>query len=381
MIRMKSEYIAWRDIAGILAILVMSFLLVISASHVFEYTFHGKVSTSSVDVDITPYEVVDGKMIPAIDKVIMPGDKVSYIPEVRNLREAGYVRVKAEIDMDELSAEPITLSNVIELSDEWVRKGDYFYCTKILERGEKSDVFKGLSVPLLWTEDTASGFTIRLVADVIQSANFNPDFDSDSPWGSVEIEDAKESEQTEYHVVKQMPDSNTLVFRSGKGFEANTDDLFRNFKTHMAGDKYSDSLNILNNSGKDIDLFFRTNNESSELLEQTKLTIKFDGKQVYSGNLVSKNLNNWTKLMELRRGDTAKMEYTVELPSESMNNYSVLQDNIKWQFKCAEIENSIVKTGDDANTVIWFAIFLFSLIVLVYIVGTERSRHESDQNS
>lgn len=381
MIRMKSKYIAWRDIAGILAILVMSFLLVISASHVFEYTFSGAVSTGAVDVDITPYELVDGEMIPAIDKVIMPGDQVSYIPEVRNLREPGYVRVKAEINMDEVSAEPITLSNVIELSDDWVRKGDYFYCTKILERGEKSDLFKGLSVPLRWTEETASGFTIKLVADVIQSANFKPNFNSDSPWGSVEIEEAKESEQTEYHVVKQMPDSNTLVFKSGKGFEANTDDIFRNFKTHMAGDKYSDSLNILNNSGKDIELFFRTKNKTSDLLEQMKLTIKLDGKQVYSGDLVSRSLSDWTKLMRLRRGDTAKMEYTVELPSESMNYYSVLQDSIKWQFKCAEIESSIVKTGDDSNMVIWLVVFLFSLVVLVYIVGTERSRHESNQNS
>ena len=368
-----------RDILPLIAIIGMSFLLVISASHVFEYTFQGTVSTGSVDVDITPYEIRDGELVPAVDKIIMPGDRVSYIPEVRNLREPGYVRMKAEITMDEISTEPITLDNVLELNDDWVRKGEHFYCTRILERGEKSNVFNGLSVPKLWTEDTASGFTIKLVADVIQSANFKPDFNSDSPWGSIEIENAKESDQTKYHVVRQMADSNTLEFRSGKGFEANAENLFKNFKSHMSGDKFSDYLNIRNNSEKDIELFFKTDNVTSDILQQMKLTIRLDGKHVYYGNLESKSLSNWTKIMRLKSGKTVKMEYTVELPSGSVNCYSVLNDKVKWQFKCAEIDNSIVKTGDETSMLIWLALFIFSIVVLVYL-GTERSKDESSQN-
>ena len=220
-------------------------------------------------------------------------------------------------------------------------------------------------------EGVASGFTVKLVADVIQSANFKPDFNSDIPWGSIEIEAGKESDQTKYHVVRQMSDSNILEFRAGKGFEANAENLFRNFKSHMSGDKFSDCLDIRNNSDKDIELFFKTDNVSSEILRHMKLTIRLDGKHIYYGNLESKSLNSWIKMMRLRSGKTVKMEYTVELPSKSDNYYSVLNDKVKWQFKCAEIDNSIIKTGDETSMLIWLVLFVFSMIVLVYLVGTE----------
>lgn len=376
MKRLKIKYEMNKDFIIFIAILMLSFLVAISATRVFTYTLKGYLDTGSVDVDITPYEVRGGELIEATDRMIMPGEKLSYIPEVTSLRESGFVRVKVEIEMDEDTGSPITTDNVFTVCDDWLQKGDYFYCTKVLDRGEKSDIFQGLTIPEDWTKETASGFSIRLTADIIQSENFVPDFQDQYPWGSVEIEVAKESDQTNYRTATPLLEKNILEFNGGKGFEGNTKDLFRNFGTYMAGDEYADVLKVKNRSDNSIELFFKTDNVPSDLLNQMNLTIRFDGKKLYQGNLASREISSWIKLTTLKPGEEKNLEYIVELPDESRNYYSVLDDDVTWQFKCTAMDKSIVKTGDDNAMLLWFVIFLIATICLISLLETRREQSD-----
>ena len=380
MNRLKRKYEMNRDFIILIAILMMSFLVVVSATKVFTYTLKGYLNTGAVDVDITAYEVCNGELVEATDKYVLPGEKLSYIPEVTSLREAGYVRVKVEIEMDDDTPNPITVDNVFTVCEDWLQKGDYFYCTKILGRGEKSDIFQGLSIPEDWANETASGFSIKMTADIIQSDNFNPDFQSEYPWGNVEIEIAKDDDQTNYRSAKPLSEKNVLEFDGVKGFECNTENLFRNFGTYMAGDEFADILKVKNSSNKSIDLYFRTDNVPSELLNQMKLTIRFDGKKLYQGNLASGQLDKWIKLSTLKPGEEQNLEYVIEFSEESQNYYSVLNDDITWMFKCTELENGIVKTGDETNALLWLSTSILASICLVYLVGIDRRQKRDEDN-
>ena len=386
----KNKKIASIGLAMML--ILLSVFAVYAASKVYEYSFTNDFSTGSVDLTLRQFTIDEnGDIQEATPKSVLPGEHISYMPEVENLRADAYVRVKIDIEMDEETSRPITTDDIFTASDGWVQKGDYFYNTEIMKKGEKKIAFQGISVPDNWVQDTegfsvvkdgdtpakASGFTVHATADAVQAENFTPDFESQTPWGSIQIEEAKEEDQNEYGIGTPVVMTNEMTFSHSGGLEANTKDLFRNFGLYMAGDEYKDTLKITSKASRPVTIFFRTNNlNNTDLKGKMKLKIELDGQSVYDGDLFSSKLGSYEKLTKLAAGKTATFTYTVTLPEDSQNYYSVLKDNVQWMFKA--VEDEAPKTEDNIKLALWFGAFIAAAVLLILVAVKARERKEDN---
>lgn len=382
--------------AGLAMILVLLALMAtVSATKVYEYGFKNNLGSGSVQINLEQLTIDEsGSLKKAEPKDVMPGEDVSYMPEVENLRADAYVRVRIDLEMENETSRPVTTADIFKISDGWVQKGDYFYNTKIMKKGEKQVVFQGISVPTCWVQDVekdlpavdpgdepaqATPFTVYAHADAIQSANFTPDFTSDLPWGSVEIEEAKPDDPNTYEagygVAKPVVEQNVLRFSKSSGLEANTKDLFRNFQLYMAGNEYKDTLKIKNNASNGITVFFRTKNQNmTDLRGKMTLKIELDGKTLYEGDLFSQKLDSYKELVKLKAGKEANFTYTVKLPEDSKNYYSVLTDDVEWLFKV--VEDPSPKTGDDMRLALWFGAFIAAVFAMAFLILWSRNKRD-----
>lgn len=388
------------------ALLLLTLITVISASKVYEITFQNKLSTGSVDISLKPLSVAeDGSLKDAETKDVYPGERLSYMPMVENKRADAYVRVRIDVSMDQKTDEPVTSKNVYQEvikvltendvfqtidSSDWVQKGDYFYNTKVMKHGEKSYAFQGIIIPANWVSDVetslpavpqgtkpaqASGFTVSLHADAIQAENFSPDFESEHPWGAVETEQAKEEDGADYSIASPVVTQNEMTFRSSGGLEANTKNLFRNIQRFNAGTRYEDNLKIKNAASNGITVFFRTRNTATDLKAQMKLKIEMDGKTIYDGDLTSSKLSEYKELVKINAGKEKELKYTIELPEDSKNYFSVLSDEVEWDFKV--VEDKSPGTGDVKAAIIWALIFAAAVAIMGVLIWREKKKQKS----
>ena len=333
-----------------------------------QITFTNSFQTGSVDIKITQMEKTEDGFQEVTDHEILPNKNISYIPRVLNINADSYVRVKFEAVMDpdkaieiqeyinqkkeegiDIESYPITVENVYQVHDNWIYRGGYFYNTDVMQTGESSDVFDGIHIPAEWTTATASPFTVNITAEAVQTKNFTPDFESETPWGAIEIEPAKDEEDNiNYGVAKVIGKSPVMTYSGNKKLEGSTSDLFENFDYYMAGDSYKDKLTMKNTSGKNITIYFRTQNKTdSDLLKQMRLVIKCEGKEIYNGDLESSTLSEYKELTKIPARQEKTLEYEVSLPSESKNYYTILKDNVIWQFEVREDMVGTHQTGQD----------------------------------
>lgn len=332
----------------------------------YEITFKNHFQTGAVDVKVEQYEITDDGETQSMPGEVMPNQDVSYIPRVTNLRAPSYVRVKVEIDMEQNITKPITLEQVVSLNEDWVQCGEYFYLTKPLKTNESSDLFSGFHVPEEWTQDTACGFQVKVTVDALQNVQFVPDFQSASPWGSIEIEQAKEEDHIVYGIAKQIEASPVFQYTAQKGFESSTMDLFKNFDYFMAGNSYKDNLTMKNDAECPVQIYFKTETAKGFLVDQMQLRITCAGTVIYEGSLYSESLNSYHYLTEIEAGESEKLEFEVKLPEDSKNSYSVLNEDVVWKFKCREmhIDMQEVQTGDETSICILFAIMISATTVM-----------------
>ena len=342
------------------------------AAKVYEISFQNEFKTGSVDIKIEQYEKTEqGEKL--IDPgVVMPNQDVSYIPRVTNLRSDGYVRVKVELKMDKEITRPLTIDDVYDVGREWLQRGEYFYNTEVMKTNETSDLFEGFHIPDEWTQDKASGFKFSVTADVIQDDNFEPDFDSQAPWGNIEIERAKEEDNIVYGIATEKKNDN-LYFRYGSstGLESEYTDLFAGFDRFMAGDRYKDTLEMQNRSDNDILVYFKTQAVNDDLLEKMRLRIKCGEEKVYDGDLVSAELNEYKALTEVKAGSDGRFDFEVMLPEDSGNYYSVLEDKVIWKFRVEEADKGRgVMTGDGTDIIIIIVLAALSAGGIIYSLTT-----------
>lgn len=356
----------------ICAVIIVS-AVAVYAIKVYEISFNNHIRTGSVDIIIEQFEQCDEGERLIEPGVVMPNQDVSYIPKVTNLRADGYVRVKVELEMDERIPRPLKLEDVYEVNEDWIQKGNYFYNTKVMKKGDTSVLFRGFHVPEEWTKDTASGFNFTVTADIIQDNNFIPDFNSIAPWGSIEIEHAKEEDNIVYGIASRRTELQEFEYTSYSGIVSESTDLFSNFRCFLAGDTYSDTLIMKNKSDSDIKVFFRTQTESDDMLKKMKLKIKCDGKKVYEGDLAAEALNDFKKLTVINSNKENVLDFEVELPEDSENYYSVLKDNVVWQFKVEEIKNDgEISTGDRANLLMVVFVLILSGVLILRAITWKR---------
>lgn len=363
------------------ATIILASIMTITAVKVYQQEIKGTFTTGSVEIDVKQYELVNGELIESKPRNISPGEQLSYIPEIENLRADGYIRVKVDLDNFENNTVPLTTDNIFMLSDGWIKRGDYFYYTKAVTHGEKQALFQGISIPREWRGGD-NGFTVNLTADVVQAANFTPDWESESPWGFINIEPAKEDLVVDYGVAKPVDiKEHVITWNKKEGFETDMGGLFDNADYFMPGDVYTDSVKLRNKSNNEIRLYLKMNSKELDILSGMKLKLSINGKELYNG--AGLGSSDWIDLVNLKPGEEAVLDYEVEFPIEAANDQSEVISSaaLSWEFKAAEISAgdkddsegaSGAKTGDELNLAADILVIALCSIFLSVLVRERR---------
>ena len=307
--------------------------------------------TGSVDLELKTYrKSADGIQEAASGRNITANQKLSYIPRITALRADCYVRLNVHIAMEKKCVEPVTIESVEPLEN-WVKKGSQLYYTKPLKTGESVNAFEWIHIPETWNVKTASGFQVNLTADAIQAAHFTPDFQSDIPWGSIKIEEAKEKDKTNYRSVKKADQTHRLIYQGDGTFELSSEDLFENFQTAVAGDAFEDSLKLINHGKNKIRLSFKCESRSEEtLLEAVSVNLRIGDRHVYKGPLSAKKISNYQVLATIAPKQEKILRYELTVPIKLQNLFSVEKEKLIWYFQAEEMDEDglAVQTGDDS---------------------------------
>lgn len=315
-------------------------------------------STGNVSVQIAEFMLdEDGNEVEYQEPdLVMPGNQISKIVRVTNKAVDCYVRVQTDVSMENEVPDPVTQDDFYGVSDDWVRKGNTYYYTKVLPHGESVDLIEGITIPTEWDvvvdengNETNPYADNRINAvfslEAVQSENFSPDFSSDDPWGNIEIEDGLHDDW-DYTSYKSEPGNSGLsIVYKGKASKliSGQKDFFTNFKTFMPGDEQSGTLTI-KAQNKPVQISFRSETvENQELLDNTSIEITaVDGAgnstSVYSGTLGDSTIRDWIDLGEFAPKESGELQFKLTFPESVGNKLSAQTGKVKWYFYAEEIE-------------------------------------------
>ena len=115
-------------------------------------------------------------------QVVVPGQVVDELVDIFNLANDAWVRMKVTFDDSTIDGNMLD-DSLLNLGEDWVKCGDYYYCTKPVKHGESAEFLKSVSIPAEWTEAVSEkDLKINFTADAVQEKNFTPNFKSDDPW-------------------------------------------------------------------------------------------------------------------------------------------------------------------------------------------------------
>lgn len=348
------------------------------------------VETGVVDIVLKEYQMSSGKKVIYEDpkKSLLPGDKVSKIPEITNIGVPCYVRASISI-LDEYGS--ISVDDIYGISDCWIKAKDgYWYYKEILDTSKSVDIFQGFTVPYDLPQEIYEGktFQIRIDVDAIQSANFSPDYTKDHPWGTTKILICKENGEYSINENVQGTESLSVLYDGNtKKLIKNKEDFFVNIPVVMPGDTYSDTAHFYNNEKNAVSIFFRTEDidkNNSELLDKITLEIRSEisGKSdlVYKGNLRALNASENQLLGSLRPGEDGKFTFIIYVPEELDNDYTLLSTVCRWIFSTKEITKTFPVQTDDVRVLFCIAAFSAGVMNLIIVFMIKRKEKENEDN-
>lgn len=316
--------------------------------------------TGVVDIALSEYRMVEGKEEPYEDvQGILPGQTISKIPRIENRGNDCWVRAKLTLrDTEESVA-------IEGMGDRWKAGGDgYYYYQDILPTGGKTDLFQQVRIPEDFSqEEEGKAFELEIDADAIQSQNFTPDFTADAPWGPVQIQRCIRDGNYDLQTMTAADSQSLRVVYQGesKTLLAEPEDFFASFPVLMPGDTYADTAELKNDSAEPMELYFRSQAEHGEdLLKRLQLTIEteINGQKttVYEGALEAEPLREDVCLGTLQPGASGSFRFTLSVPKELDNPYTVLNNQVQWIFSTEPIQPekpgvpTEVRTGDNRKT-------------------------------
>lgn len=286
--------------------------------------------------------------------VILPGMAISKISRISNLGNACYVRAKAVFSgTDELDD-----SCLCGIGEDWIKAADgCYYCRSILAEGGAVEFFQGLQIPEDFSQEAEEQqITLTVQVDAIQSRNITPDFQAEAPWGIVEIQEAKVTDNGEVRVFRTASEQKFVVEYQGEAAALiiNEENFFGNLPTLLPGDEYTDGAKLVNSGDKPVRLYFRSIVEDdTDITDQIELCIEteVDGKSklIYEGPLRAGQLAEDTLLMTISAQNTGKMVFSLHVPADMDNEYTLQDKAVRWIFSTEEIQvpNEAVNTGDN----------------------------------
>lgn len=334
-----------RKVKLILPMLLSAMFLSSFQSFAAAYTTEvtNNISLGDVNISINEYEHEDnGNEVAYKDnKVVWPGEKVDKIIRIHNNANAVWLRAKLEYtdcgDFKGLSDENVELA-----SDNWIKRGDYYYCTVPVEAKKAVDFVKAVNIPSEWNETRSdSEFSIYTTVDAVQEANFTPDFSSDDPWFGTVIEECVHSKPNITTAINNQ--AFQVVYENGAdGLVKVGDDFFSNWASLMPGDVVSDSVAIGNHYSHQMAILFRTETIADDtLLNKVHMTIKNGDTVLYDGSM-NGEITKEIRLGFIKQNETMNLNYTVSIPAELKNEYALASTKTKWIFSCfdSSVRNS-----------------------------------------
>lgn len=370
----------------------MTFLI---ATGVYGYFFdtlkvNNHISLGDINIGLKEYEKKGNTEVAYSNpKKIVPGDFVSKIPRITNYAKPCWVRTRVVLDNNQEQTEGFSEEMLTGITSKWIKRGEYYYYTEILNRKESVDLFHGIKIPESWTEEHSDQkLNMVIQADAIQAANFTPDFSDMSPWGNQKIQLCIHEKAGA--PLCRNPETKLSVEFNGKAHKllAVPGDFFANIGTAMPGDQFEDTVIVSNTTDKEAEIFFRTEvrNEDrrNEVLKGIKLVISMNGKKIYQGTLDSPELRNDQSLGKFIPDEAGKFKFSLSIPVKWDNTYALREADVQWIFSVNEEEkieknpkktvhiqstkkSASVKTGDETE-IEQEAVLLFCSILIIFII-------------
>lgn len=313
---------------------------------------------------------------------VLPGQEIPMLTEVENLGEDCFIRFQVRAKSD--GQREISTDCFGGISEDWVQKGEYFYSTEILERGEKKELFTSFTLPETWEQKDRETIQVFVTADAVQSRNFTPDFDSEYPWGEVRIQKVSGKENGD-QLRTAVPQKGTCrVVVEGDGIIIVPDTFFSEFGTMVPGDTIQGELQIDNWCAQTEAVYWKLDTGEEKLFDQAELQIeKQDGTVLYQGKLLEYPSGQYALLDRYPKDAKDRLTFTLHFPEEMDNAYRLLNAGLTWTFRAVseekeaeflqEVQRETVKTGDESHLILFM--FLLGAAMTAGILVIRRRRH------
>lgn len=365
-----------------------------------------RLALGDVNIALAEYEIEKGIEIPYQNsKMVLPGQEISKIPRITNCAQPCWIRVRLVYENSMEGAdgvEGLSDRNIYGISKDWVKIGNYYYYTKILETDEKVTLFEGIRIPAEWTEShSLQELKVHIWAEAIQAANFFPNFNTNQPWGDEEIQMCVHGDGEQVEIGKESIELSVEFSGLSHRLLAQPDDFFNNIPILLPGDSYSDSISLFNTTDSEAEVFFHVDvpeKEDEEVLSRIGLSIHMQDEEIYAGNLISEELHNAISLGKYKPEEQDELTFTLNVPPDMDNEYALEQAKVKWNFSVEKTENeektenssyetdsksvSSVKTGDESDVGIYGFLFLGSMVLLgLFVVIKKGVKKDEDTDS
>ncbi|MBR1423088.1 MAG: hypothetical protein IJ571_06575 [Ruminococcus sp.] len=290
------------------------------------------VEVGEVDISLNVYtHDSSGLPVPiAAQQKVHPGQDVDMLVTVSNLANEVWLRIKPAISSESGLEEIDESFLMIDTPANWVKKGSYYYLKTPLPSKDNVTFIRGLTIPsTIKNSQSGKKFTVDIVAEVVQTKNFDPDLTSDDPWFGTVIEECVHNTKSDYDYGSLL----SIEFENGaEGLVRYGDDIINMWGTLMPGDTISDTVQLANNYSKAVDMYFRIEKlDESELLSQLDITISYGGTELYNGKMDGSVMNK-TLLATLYPGDSGQLDFTIYVPRGLKNQYALTTTAMKWIF-------------------------------------------------
>ncbi len=283
---------------------------------------------------------------------IFPGERISKIPRIKNRALPCWIRARISYGSDKDDVEMLSEHNIEGISSEWIKRGDYYYYTKVLKKQESVDLFQSVSVPAVWTEEHGGQkLSVTVQADAIQAANFKPDFTAMSPWGNQEIQDCVH--ETNGTMTCKKGERKLSVEFQGKAHKliAVPDDFFANLETAMPGDILADTVKISNTTKNNAEIFFRISTEGRtkeklDMLKNICFQIAMGEKVLYTGTLDAAKLQKNHSLGVFKSKASGELKFLLEIPKEWDNAWALKKTDVSWIFSVQDETSGMNQTEE-----------------------------------
>lgn len=287
------------------------------------------------------------------DSLISPGKDIVYKPVIENKGADSWVRFKLTADSE------LPLDNFYGLSSDWVEKGGYWYLTKPVLSKETVPTVEGFKVPDTLTDQSDTEIEVGGTYDAIQSDNFTPDFDSENPWGDVNIVESDFDGSNYVRTVATIKPITVDIGSSDDVIITSGDILSYDL---IPGDMKSNTLVIENTSFVDKKVNFKSiSDRENVLLQNIYIGIGDSEKEIYDGALSEANFDK--DVATIPAGEKAVINYEISVPTEVGNALQGEKGEFEWHFMTEDVVSDSVKTGDT------FPVIPLVILLVVAAVG------------